>query len=209
MGRLFGSNFFSLGGGDGEVMVPVEVYEGRGAVADLTSTVCGLGDRSCRVEDERGGWVGRANCEACSALGDVTELKTSSAKASVTRLLSFSCAGSEGGAVGSNSNLLPFSWRMENSSKDGNLLESSSTAAARTGWDGLSKAAKGSLDAPRAGEGLGLAARDCCCCCCCCCCCDGGGTRPRRPGTTSGMDCLTCTGSAFWRPMIGDGDEVA
>jgi hypothetical protein len=79
----------------------------------------------------------------------------SSARAIVTRIdnpLSAAAFGL-GSADESKSNLLPFSWRMENWSRVGNLFDSSSAFPPL----GASSAANGSLEIIRSGEGLGFA----------------------------------------------------
>lgn len=106
-------------------------------------------------------------------------LKASSARASVTILPKLS-GGFEGEVGLSKSNLAPWSCRIANWSRDGNLAEASSVSSLLPVWE--SRAAKGSPLVTLIGEGLGLAA------------CGAGwgwaapaGGLPRLIGVTSGI----------------------
>ena len=100
---------------------------------------------------------GRSSASASTvseALAGITA-KASSASAFVTLWARSFVAGLLSEALGSNSNLLPVSWKSENSSSFGNLAESSSEGALNLL---PSRAANGSLwFTSRKGDGLGLA----------------------------------------------------
>jgi hypothetical protein len=162
-GNLCIGRFENDGGGEGEVIVPAEIMAGlrgtgcaRGAWArggsDLVSK-----DRffsSARISArESDGIVARCGFVA----GGIGLANASSARAFVTRIdKPLSAAFGLVSVVDdeSKSNLLPFSWRMENWSSVGNLFESSSAEPPTLG---ASRAAKGSLDMIRSGDGLGFA----------------------------------------------------
>jgi hypothetical protein len=121
----------------------------------------------------------------------------SSAKAAVTLFFSASLDCFSKGPVGSNWNFDPDSCSKENSSNEGYLDESSSTAATRTSRLFESRAANGSpagcfavgmvCGSPAAALGL-----------------------PRRIGVTSGNEvCCTCVGATFWIPTTGGGDATS
>lgn len=108
--------------------------------------------------------------------------------------MSFGCfvVGSE---LRSNVNLLLDSWRIENSSRGGNLLEASSTSTFVDAEGAFaSNAPNGSFVITLIGEGLGLGTL-----------CSESGLDglPRRIGTTSGMKGFSSTIGTLYAPAMG------
>lgn len=114
-------------------------------------------DRSAASFVLKSGWTSLEGCEAavCCTEG---RANASSARASVTlSLMSFGIfvAGSE---LISNANLLPGSWRMENSSRGGNRLATSSKPWVSAKGDLPSSASNGSLATLSIGVEVGMVA---------------------------------------------------
>jgi len=143
---------------------------------------CGLFGDAVLARVELGFSVGALSFRVCTGWP-----KASSASASVTRFCSASCLPSAG-ADWPNSNFAPRSCSRENSSRDGYLEESSSTAAGRTFRSLESSAVKGSVLVPRDPAGVPLADKWVCWL--------GAVGRPRRIGAMSGMTVVVCCTSA-------------
>lgn len=144
-------------GGEGEVMVPVDVYPGLVGVGSCMTggsrATVRLGGSSGAVLREL---VAVENTAASVGLTrDASAVfvcaKASSARALVTRSLSRPVAREAGDSEKGNEE--PLVWAIEKSSRDGNFADSWSTAPARTCIDVESSAANGS---PLVTVGLGL-----------------------------------------------------